>query len=228
MAEPKRRSKRRQRPRSALAEELLNIPNLLTLARVAVIPVVMLLLSRSDPAEVGGLAARHATFWATLLFFLASVTDFLDGWLARRLNLQSAFGRFMDPLADKLLVTAILIELLALGRVPSWLVALLLSRELGITGLRSIAQEEGISLASDRYGKWKTALQMTGLAGLMLHFVTPTDFGIFAAPIDYHRVGFALILLSMVFSLWSAAGYMVTFVRGAFGRQRARGAGPDG
>lgn len=222
MSEPTGRSKRKGKQRSAMGEELFNLPNALTMGRVAVIPVVMWLLAASDPLASGEWSARQATFWATLLFFLASVTDFLDGWLARRLNLQSAFGRFMDPLADKLLVMAVLIELVDLERAPSWFVALLLSREIGITGLRAIATEEGIPLSSDRFGKWKTALQMTGLGGMMLHFPTATDFGFFAAVIDYHRVGFALMLGSMVFSLLSAGGYMLTFLRGAFGLQNER------
>ena len=227
MSETSARGNRKRKQRSALGEELLNLPNMLTMGRVAVIPIVMWLLAASDPALAGEWSARRATFWATSLFFLASVTDFLDGWLARRLNLQSAFGRFMDPLADKLLVMAVLIELVALDRAPTWLVTLLLSREIGITGLRAIATEEGIPLSSDRFGKWKTALQMTGLAGLMLHFTTVTDFGPFAAPIDYHRVGFALMLASMVFSLLSAGGYMATFLRGAFGLQNERRTATD-
>lgn len=222
MAEPARKGPRKPKSRSALGEELLNLPNVLTMVRVAVIPLVMVLLAGSDPAEVGEWAARRATFWATLLYFFASVTDFLDGWLARRLNLQSAFGRFLDPLADKLLVMAVLVELVALDRVPSWLVVLLLSREIGITGLRSIASEEGIALASDRYGKWKTALQMCGLAGLMIHFRVDTDLVVLRDAVDFHRVGFALMLASMVFSLLSAGGYMRTFLRGAFGLQHAR------
>lgn len=213
---------RRRRRRGALGEELLNLPNMLTMLRVVAIPVVMWLLAASDPDLAGEWSARRATFWATLLFFLASVTDFLDGWLARRMDLQSVFGKFMDPLADKLLVMAVLIELVALDRTPPWLVALLLSRELGITGLRAIATEEGIPLGSDRFGKWKTALQMTGLAGLMLHFRVDTDLIVLSGPVDYHRVGFALLLVSMVFSLASAAGYMLTFLRGAFGLQRAQ------
>ena len=195
---------------------------MLTMLRVVAIPVVIWLLAASDPAIAGEWSARRATFWATLLFFGASVTDFLDGWLARRMDLQSVFGKFMDPLADKLLVMAVLIELVALDRTPAWLVALLLSREIGITGLRAIATEEGIALGSDRFGKWKTALQMTGLAGLMLHFRVETDLLVTSGPVDFHRVGTALLLVSMVFSLASAAGYMLTFLRGAFGLKRAQ------
>ncbi len=214
--------KSRQTRRSPLREELLNLPNGLTMARVACIPVVFVLMDLSDPLAHGVWEARWAAFYAALLFFGASVTDFLDGWLARKLGLVSMFGRFMDPLADKLLVMVTLLQLVRLDRAPAWLVALLLSREIGITGLRAIAMEEGMHLPSDRFGKWKTALQLTGLGGLLIHFPIDTDFGLFAATIDYHRVGLALLLGSMVFSLLSAGGYMLTFIRGAFGIQRAR------
>lgn len=216
---------RRRKRRGVLRQELFNLPNSLTMLRVAVIPVVLWLLHRSDLADSTPWQARQATFWATLLFFAASVTDFLDGWLARRMDLQSMFGKFMDPLADKLLVMAVLIELVALQRAPSWLVALLLSREIGITGLRAIATEEGIEVGTDQTAKWKTALQMCGLAGLMIHFPVQTDLGVIAGVVDYHRVGLALLLVSMVFSLASAGAYLMRFVRGAFGVQRARQSG---
>lgn len=210
---------RPRRQRSALRQELFNLPNMLTMGRIVAIPAVMWLMDRSNDLVVGEWQARQAAFFATLLFFGASVTDFLDGWLARRLNLQSAVGRFLDPLADKLLVMVCLIELVHLDRAPAWLVALLLSREIGITGLRAIATEEGIQLASDRFGKWKTAMQMCGLGGLLVHFTVQTDFFIHTATINYHRVGLALLCGSMVFSLLSAAGYMLTFLRGAFGKR---------
>ena len=216
-----RRKRKPRRPRSALREELLNLPNMLTFGRILIIPAVMWLMDRSNELDAGEWEARHAAFWATLLFFGASVTDFLDGWLARRLDLMSVTGKFLDPLADKLLVMVALVELVHLDRAPAWLVALLLSREIGITGLRAIATEEGIEVASDRFGKWKTAMQMCGLGGLLLHFPMYTDFGVHQAVIDYHRVGLALLLGSMVFSLISAAGYMMSFVKGAFGKQRA-------
>lgn len=221
MAAGRGEKKRARKPRSALRQEVLNLPNGLTMGRIVVIPLVMWLMDRSNDLVVGEWHAREAAFFAALCFFGAAVTDFLDGWLARRLNLQSAMGRFLDPLADKLLVMACLIELVHLDRAPAWLVALLLSREVGITGLRAIASEEGIALASDRFGKWKTAMQLCGLGGLLLHFTIETDFLIHVAVINYHRVGMALLVGSMVFSLISAAGYMGTFVRGAFGNRSA-------
>ncbi len=217
-----RRRRRRKRPRSAFREEILNLPNMLTMGRIVAVPGVMWLMHRSNELVHGAWDARVAAFAAAAVFFGASVTDFLDGWLARRLGLQSVTGRFLDPLADKLLVMACLIELVYLDRVPAWLVALLLSRELGITGLRAIASEEGITVPSDRFGKWKTAMQLTGLGGLLLHFSFDTNFLFVSAQIDYHRVGLALLTGSMVFSLISAFGYMLNFVRGAFGLRASR------
>lgn len=213
-----RKKKRKAQPRSALRNELFNLPNSLTMGRVFVIPVVMWFMERSNAAEVGEAAARWACFWATSLFALASITDFLDGWLARNLNLQSAFGRFLDPLADKLLVLACLVELVHLARVPTWLAILLLSREVAITGLRAIAADEGFELPSDRWGKWKTAMQMVGLIGLLIHHPIHTDFGLFAGVVQYHHVGLMLLMVSMLFSVGSALGYLLNFLRQTFAR----------
>jgi CDP-diacylglycerol--glycerol-3-phosphate 3-phosphatidyltransferase len=212
-AKRQRKRKKPRRPDSPLRGEILNLPNVLTMGRVAVIPAVMWALEQSDPAQAGEWHARWAVFVATTLFALASITDFLDGWLARNLNLQSAFGRFLDPLADKLLVLACLVELVHLDRTPAWLAILLLSREVAITGLRAIAAEEGFEVASDRWGKWKTALQMVGLIGLMVHFEVDVDFGLLRGPVHFHRVGLTLLTLSMVFSVGSAIGYLSGFVR---------------
>lgn len=218
MDEPKsrKRKKKPRRPRSALRQEILNLPNILTMGRVAVIPLVMYFMAHSNDLAFGAWEARRAAFWATALFALASITDFLDGWLARNLDMQSTFGRFLDPLADKLLVLACLVQLVSLDRAPTWLVVLLLSREVAITGLRAIAAEEGFGLPSDRWGKWKTAMQMLGLVGLLLHFPLASDFVLFGGVVDYHRVGLTLLLISMVFSLISAYSYMAAFLRTTF------------
>lgn len=215
-----RRKKGPRRPPGALREEIFNIPNVLTMGRVALIPAVMWMMELSDPALAGEWAARRAVFVATSLFALASITDFLDGWLARNLNMQSAFGRFLDPLADKLLVLACLIELVHLGRTPAWLVALLLSREVAITGLRAIAADEGFEVPSDRWGKWKTALQMVGLVGLLLHFPIDVDFILLGGSVNFHRVGLVLLIVSMMFSLGSAGSYLGNFFGQAFRRRQ--------
>jgi len=220
MEDRPRKKRKARKPRSALRQEFFNLPNALTMGRVAIIPLVMWLMEQSDPSAGGGeWAQRRALAWATLAFCVASVTDFLDGWLARNLDLQSAFGKFLDPLADKLLVLAVLVGLVALERTPAWLAVLLLSREVAITGLRAIAADEGFDVASDRWGKWKTALQMVGLVGLLVHFPARIDFVLFAGEVNFHRVGLALLLLSMVFSLGSAATYIGNFFGQALRRR---------
>ena len=152
-------------------------PNMLTGARIAAVPVVMLLLC---------FPGRWASFFGGLCFVLAGATDFLDGFLARRHRLVSRLGKFMDPLADKLLVSAALIMLIPLGRVPAWMAFLIVGRELAVTGLRGLAAAEGIILAPDRWGKAKTLLQMAALTALILHY--PYD------GIDFHRVGMVAVM----------------------------------
>jgi len=227
-ADKTRRKKRKpKRGPSALRNEIFNLPNNLTLARVAVIPLVVWAMTHSDDLIYGAWHARLAVFVATSLFALASITDFLDGWLARILNMQTMFGRFLDPLADKLLVLACLVELVHLDRTPAWLVVLLLSREVAITGLRAISAEEGFLLPSDRWGKWKTAMQMIGLIALLLHFPMHTNFIFFSGVVNYHRVGLVILLLSMVFSLISASSYMLSFLRTTFAHHAQQIAPPD-
>jgi len=150
---------------------------------------------------------------AAAVYALAAITDMLDGWLARRQNLVSVLGKFLDPLADKLIVTGTLVWLVPMGRIPVWAVVLLISREITITALRSIASSEGIVIAAGDGGKTKTALQMIGIVCLILGYpytftLGIVDFGL----VDLVHVGRALIYLSLVFSLWSAGRYMSLFV----------------
>lgn len=173
-----------------------NLPNLLTVARVLAIPVVMVLLSFSGPV---------ASFLGALCFSLAGATDFLDGFLARRQRLVTPFGKFMDPLADKLLVTAALIMLIPLDRVPAWMAFVIIGRELAVTGLRGLAAAEGIILAPDRWGKTKTLLQMVAITTLILHYPYQA--------FDFQRVGIALLWIAMVVTVASGVGYFLAFFR---------------
>src|SRR4029077_5185790 len=109
-------------------------------------------------------------FWACMVFTAAAITDVLDGYLARKLNVVSVLGKFLDPLADKLIVMAALVWLVPMGRIPSWVVVLLLARELSVTGLRSVAASEGVVIAAGNEGKTKTALQMIGIVALVLGY----------------------------------------------------------
>jgi CDP-diacylglycerol--glycerol-3-phosphate 3-phosphatidyltransferase len=173
-----------------------NTPNLLTGARIAAVPVVVVLLFFPGPV---------ASFLGGVLFLLAGATDFLDGFLARRQRLVSRFGKFMDPLADKLLVSAALIMLIPLGRVPAWIAFVIVGRELAVTGLRGLAATEGIILAPDRWGKAKTLVQMAALTALILHYPYFT--------VDFQRLGTGLLWLALIITLASGVGYFLAFFR---------------
>ena len=147
----------------------MNLPNKLTILRVIMVPffVVFLLLTPQYPV------LKWITF---VLFVAASLTDLLDGKIARKYNLITNFGKFMDPLADKLLVSAALVCLTSLDFIPAWMTIVIISREFIISGFRLIAAERGIVIAAGKLGKWKTAFTMVTLA-MMLVLVNPLGFG---------------------------------------------------
>lgn len=193
-----------------LRREILNAPNLVTLARIALIPFFMaLMLSES----------RRNNFWAAIVFGAASATDFVDGWLARRFNLVTTFGKFLDPLADKLITMSAYVVLVHLGRLPAWIVVIIIGRELVITGLRSIAMNEGIVIAAGQGGKWKTALQLVGIVGLLLHYRYPLDLIVWQGPVSFHEIGLWLTYMSVFFSLTSAVAYFNDFFKALIGTQ---------
>ncbi len=189
--------------RRTLWEDARNLPNLLTFARILMIPAVLLLLARGAPRDC---------FWAAGVYSLAAITDMLDGYLARRQGLVSVLGKFLDPLADKLIVAATLVWLVPMGRIPAWAVVLLISREITITALRSIASTEGLIIAAGDGGKVKTALQMIGIVCLILGYPYHVHLGVDFGLVDVVHVGRLLIYLSLVFSLASAAQYMGLFI----------------
>jgi CDP-diacylglycerol---glycerol-3-phosphate 3-phosphatidyltransferase len=206
----------RKRRRRSLREDALNLPNLLTMGRMAVIPLVIVLIDRGSPKDC---------WWAALVYSAAALTDLIDGWLARRMHVVSVLGKFLDPLADKLLVMAVLIYMIPMGRISTWAVALLLAREISVTGLRSIASSEGVVIAASDDGKTKTALQMVGILCLILGYpyhltLGPVDLGY----VDLVYVGRALVYISLVFSIVSALSYTRLFAEAVEAKNR-RGAG---
>ena len=180
-----------------------NVPNVLTMFRVAIIPAVVILMYFDSPFNC---------FLVTCLFAIASITDFLDGYLARRNKLVSTFGKFLDPLADKLIVLAALIMLVYLDRISPFIVIVLLSREITVTGLRSIASSEGVIIAAGTLGKYKTAFQLVAILGLLLHYPYVIDFLIWKPMINFHMLGTITIIVSMVFSLISGFQYCYNFI----------------
>ena len=190
--------------RASIRQDALNIPNLLTMGRIVMIPVCLSLLGTDTPR--GG-------FWATIVFTLAALTDLVDGWLARKMNVVSVLGKLLDPLADKLIVMATLVWMVPMNRIPAWVVVLLLARDIAVTGLRSVAASEGVVIAAGEEGKAKTALQMIGIICLILGYPYHLSYaGLDLGAVDLVHVGRMLVYLSIIFSLASAAQYVRLFV----------------
>jgi CDP-diacylglycerol--glycerol-3-phosphate 3-phosphatidyltransferase len=188
------------------APAILNLPNILTMTRIAAIPLMAaLLMSPEQPAG----------FWAAAVFSLASITDWLDGYLARRMGIVTIFGKFLDPIADKLIVMAALIMILPFGRVPAWMVLVILGREIIITGLRGIASSEGIVIQASDLGKFKTIFQLVAIIGLLLHYDYNWLFGIehHLVHVNMHNVGMFFLWIATLLTVWSGVDYLARFIR---------------
>lgn len=177
------------------------LPNLLSSVRIAIIPVLVYLLTFTDPSS-GLLAA--------FLFLFASATDFFDGYLARRYGTVSNLGKLLDPIADKLMILAVLIMLAAMDRpgepaVPGWLVVVVVARETAVTVLRGIALTEGIVMEAEELGKYKFLLQVVALSALIVHYPY--------LGVDFHAAGIYFLLLATVISVWSGIQYHIKFFR---------------
>jgi CDP-diacylglycerol---glycerol-3-phosphate 3-phosphatidyltransferase len=194
-----------------LREDAFNLPNLLTMLRIVMIPVVMVMLQEGTPVM---------NFWAGWVYTAATITDALDGYLARKQGLVSVVGKFLDPLADKLLVMATLVLMVGMGRVPAWVVVLILARELSISMLRMIASSEGVVIAAGEGGKAKTALQMVAVLFLMLHHRYRVDFWFVERWVDFNVAGLWLLYLSVFFAITSAGEYLKLFVEAIEAKDR--------
>lgn len=169
----------------------MNTPNKLTVARMIIVPFLVVFLLTGW----GGDANRYISL---ALFVVASVTDWFDGYLARKNNLVTNFGKFMDPLADKLLVCSAMICMIDLKRLPAWFVIIIIAREFIISGFRLIAAENGIVIAANYWGKFKTASQMIMIILLILHFD-----GIFVILEQiFIWLSLALTIISLITYIW--------------------------
>ena len=144
----------------------MNLPNRLTLSRILLIPIFLLFLMTD-------FAGEYSKYIAAFVFIIASLTDLLDGKLARMNNMVTNFGKFMDPLADKLLVCAALIAFIQLEYLPAWIVIIIISREFIISGFRLVASDNGIVIAASNWGKFKTTFQMIMIILLIFNFDFP-------------------------------------------------------
>lgn len=169
----------------------MNLPNKITVARVLLIPIFLVVYLVQPFADV-------PNQWVALtLFVIAASTDALDGYLARRMNLVSNFGKLIDPLADKLLVCSVLVAFTAMGEVPAWATIVIIAREFYISGFRQLALEQNLVLAATGLGKLKTIFQIT----LLVYVLLPLQFLVF----EYVTLG--LVIVAVVFTLWSAVDY---------------------
>lgn len=182
-----------------------NLPNRLTIFRIFLIPVVVICLyfSNTESDSVKDLASKLS--WAAgWLFVIASVTDFFDGYIARKRNIVTVFGSFLDPIADKFLIVSCLIMLQSLDRIPAFLVIILILREMYMTSLRLLATTEGISVPVSFMGKLKTTVQMMGIPMLIVN--EPWK------GIPMPMMGTVLIYFAGILSMWSAVQYSNTLL----------------
>ena len=171
-------------------------PNALTLFRVAAVPAIVVLMM---------FPSRLPTFLAGLLFGAASITDYFDGYFARKTGKISNFGKIMDPVADKLLVSSAFIMLASVNWAPAWVVCVIIGRELAVTGLRNIISEKGEDVSASSLGKYKTGFQIAAIIPLLLHY---PYFGI-----DMQAIGMIFLWIALILTIWSGADYFVRFRR---------------
>ena len=179
----------------------MNLPNKITVSRILLIPVfvVIMMIEMDSTVHLFGAEIPLNHFIGALIFIIASATDWVDGYYARKLNLVTNFGKFLDPLADKLLVSAALILLVELQLAPAWVVIIIISREFAVTGLRLILAGQGEVVAANQLGKVKTWTQIVAIAALLLHNTIFTMFGVPFADI--------MLYVSLFFTVWSGWDY---------------------
>jgi CDP-diacylglycerol--glycerol-3-phosphate 3-phosphatidyltransferase len=173
---------------------ILNIPNYLTFLRIVSIPFILFPLQSGRPSS---------SLWAALIFSVSFLTDWLDGFIARKKNLVTKFGKIFDPLADKLLIGGSLIILIGLDWVAPWIGFLLIGREIAITWLRSTLAAKGHIMASSWWGKYKTFFQAIALIPLMIHYSYWS--------IDFQFWGLIILWIALILTLWSGILYFIKY-----------------
>ena len=181
-------------PRENVSSEIINLPNSLTLLRIFLVPfLVVVLLTKFYGREYVGLA----------IFLLAAITDFLDGFFARRYNRMTRLGALLDPIADKLLMSAAFISLVELGLARAWMVVIIIGREFAVSGLRSIAAQQGVTIAASPLGKGKMISQVIAISLLILGY----QLG------EFLFIGTVALWIVMIFALASGVDYFIKFSR---------------
>ena len=183
-------------PIRAENRRILNLPNAITVLRIGILPVLFLVLL--EPGEALSLAIA-------ILFILAALTDLLDGYVARRYNIVTRIGKLLDPIADKIIMSTAMVLLIPIGRIPAWIVALMIMRDFAVEGLRNMAAAEGHVIEASPLGKYKTFCQIIAVSALIIH--SPVH------GLDPASIGTAFIYIALAMSLWSGFDYLVKFYK---------------
>ena len=177
-------------------QQILTLPNGLTIIRIVAIPIILFLLFSPE---------RICRLITMLFFLLVAVTDTLDGYLARRRGMVTTLGKFLDPLADKLLIVAALIALISARGIPTWMVIVIIGREISVTGLRGIALSQGIVISASTLGKYKTIFEVASISCLILN-------GNYFS-IQFYQVGMVLLWIAMGLAVISGVDYFKKFLK---------------
>ncbi len=183
---------------------LLSAPNLITFGRIAVIPIIATLMLLIGPHRSEE-ANKTLSLVAAFFFILAGISDLVDGYFARKYQMVSLFGKFFDPMADKLIHMTVMVLMIPLGRMPAWIVVIMLFREIFVTGLRGVAAGEGIIIDASDWGKKKTAWTNVGLSALLIWYP------IFGA--NAYTVGWFAMTVAITYNLISGYLYTVSFFK---------------
>jgi CDP-diacylglycerol--glycerol-3-phosphate 3-phosphatidyltransferase len=176
--------------------KIMNLPNGVTVIRILAIPFILILLfATGKPFQI----------ITALVFLFVALTDMLDGYFARRQKMVTTLGKFLDPLADKLLIVTALIALISARGIPLWMVVVIVGREIAVTGLRGIAMSEGMVISSSLIGKYKTAFEMAAIFFLILR-------GPFLS-IDFHLIGMVLLWVALILAILSGVDYFKRFLK---------------
>lgn len=176
--------------------EVINLPNTISVVRIGVIPILFFLLL--SPGSLMSIVIA-------VLFIAAALTDLLDGHVARRYHIVTTMGKFLDPIADKLIVNTAMILLIPIGRIPTWIVAIIIIRDFIVDGIRNIASSEGLIIDASPLGKRKTLCQIFAVSALMIHYP------FFGA--DAHTVGMVILYIALVLTVLSGFDYFIKFYR---------------
>ncbi|MBI4633939.1 MAG: CDP-diacylglycerol--glycerol-3-phosphate 3-phosphatidyltransferase [Deltaproteobacteria bacterium] len=176
--------------------EVINLPNAITMLRVCVLPVLFFLLL--SPGRLWSLVIA-------ILFIMAALTDILDGYVARKYHIVTSMGKFLDPVVDKLIVNTAMILMIPIGRIPAWIVAIIVIRDFIVDGIRTIASDRGIVIDASRLGKKKTLCQIFAVSALIIHYPF--------LGADAHVVGMVILSIALLLTIYSGMDYFLKFYR---------------